>query len=96
MEPRAEEDNYSYVIENLMNLFGKVMSKDVICAVVESCEGDCKYKKYHESIVVYSKSEMQLCLLILPIVCAAQLVSEPLGTQFRCYRSINGTYVSRS
>lgn len=43
MEPCGdEENNYSDVIENLMNMFGKVMSKDVISTVVESCEGDCK------------------------------------------------------
>lgn len=40
-----EENNYSDVIDNLMSLFGKVMSKDVISAIVESCDGDCKYKK---------------------------------------------------
>ncbi|KAH9630115.1 hypothetical protein HF086_004821 [Spodoptera exigua] len=35
-----EENNFSDVIDNLMNMFGKVMSEDVISAVVESCEGD--------------------------------------------------------
>ncbi|CAH0587034.1 unnamed protein product [Chrysodeixis includens] len=35
-----EENNYSDVIESLMNMFGNVMSKDVISAVVESCSGD--------------------------------------------------------
>lgn len=34
------ENNYSDVVENLMNMFGKVMSKDVISTIVESCEGD--------------------------------------------------------
>ncbi|KAJ8716572.1 hypothetical protein PYW07_003199 [Mythimna separata] len=41
MESRGEEEsNYDNVIENLMNMFGNVMSKEVISAVVESCEGD--------------------------------------------------------
>lgn len=41
MEPCGdEENNFSDVIDNLMNMFGNVMSKDVISAVVESCEGD--------------------------------------------------------
>ncbi|KAJ8723402.1 hypothetical protein PYW08_003314 [Mythimna loreyi] len=41
MEPCGEEEtNYDDVVENLMNMFGNVMSKDVISAVVESCEGD--------------------------------------------------------
>lgn len=35
-----EEHNISDVVDNLMNMFGKVMSKDVISAVVESCDGD--------------------------------------------------------
>lgn len=40
-----EEHNISDVVDNLMNMFGKVMSKDVISAVVESCDGDCEYLK---------------------------------------------------
>lgn len=37
-----EENNYSDVIESLMNMFGNVLSKDVISAIVESCSGDRK------------------------------------------------------
>lgn len=43
MESHGDEENdYSEAIDNLMNMFGNVISKDVISTVVEGCGGDCK------------------------------------------------------
>lgn len=36
--------DYDNIIETLMNTFGNVLSRDCIFAIVESCEGDRKYR----------------------------------------------------
>lgn len=48
MEPqRAEDSDFVNVIDNLHNMFGSCVSKEVIATLVESFEGDCKYFYYY-------------------------------------------------
>lgn len=43
MEHQEEqESDYSDVVNTLLSMFGNVLGRDVISAVVENCDGDCK------------------------------------------------------
>lgn len=63
-----EEGIYHNVIETLYQTFGQVLTRDVICAIVESCYGDGKY---------ISLCFAKLCniLLYVPYVCVHKKIN---------------------
>lgn len=40
---KEQEGKYSEVIDQLINMFGNVLNRDIILAIVDNCEGDRKY-----------------------------------------------------
>lgn len=44
MEELQEDINYDKILDTLINTFGNVLSRDAYLTIIESCEGDRKYK----------------------------------------------------
>lgn len=40
---KVADNEFSSIVDTLVNMFGNVLNVDVITAVVENCAGDCKF-----------------------------------------------------